>query len=184
MAKNTDSSQAVVAHSGGPGSWFSEFEASLIYRASSRTARPTQRNPVSRNQNKQANLLLFHKTLGSVLSTHMLTSNHLYRSSPGINTLFWPLRTLPTRGRQTHTHMKTKQPYTQDNKGMCHHNGHRTGICFAYTNLFIHFELFLLSFEILSCNSPSLPSESSHKPLLALLFHCCSFQRLKSFPSS
>jgi hypothetical protein len=36
----------------------SEFEASLVYRVSSRTARATQRNPVSKNQNnnnKQTN---------------------------------------------------------------------------------------------------------------------------------
>jgi hypothetical protein len=30
----------------------SEFEDSLIYRVSSRTARATQRNPVSKNKNK------------------------------------------------------------------------------------------------------------------------------------
>jgi hypothetical protein len=30
-----------------------EFEASLVYRVSSRTARATQRNPVSKNKNKQ-----------------------------------------------------------------------------------------------------------------------------------
>jgi hypothetical protein len=33
----------------------SEFEASLVYKVSSRTARATQRNPVSKNQNKQTN---------------------------------------------------------------------------------------------------------------------------------
>jgi hypothetical protein len=35
----------------------SEFDASLVYRVSSRTARATQRNPVSKNQetNKQTN---------------------------------------------------------------------------------------------------------------------------------
>jgi hypothetical protein len=31
---------------GGRGRWLSEFEASLVYRVSSRTARATQRNPV------------------------------------------------------------------------------------------------------------------------------------------
>jgi hypothetical protein len=31
---------------GGRGRWISEFEASLVYRVSSRTARDTQRNPV------------------------------------------------------------------------------------------------------------------------------------------
>jgi hypothetical protein len=34
---------------GGRGRWISEFEASLVYRVSSRTARATQRNPVSKN---------------------------------------------------------------------------------------------------------------------------------------
>ncbi|MGE9640927.1 hypothetical protein ACQP3J_28165, partial [Escherichia coli] len=35
--------------------WISEFENILVYRASSRTARATQRNPVSKNKTKQAN---------------------------------------------------------------------------------------------------------------------------------
>jgi hypothetical protein len=33
--------------------WISEFEASLVYRVSSRTARATQRNPVSKNQKEK-----------------------------------------------------------------------------------------------------------------------------------
>jgi hypothetical protein len=40
---------------GGRGRQISEFEASLVYRVSSRTARATQRNPVSKNKNKQIN---------------------------------------------------------------------------------------------------------------------------------
>jgi hypothetical protein len=41
---------------GGRGRWISEVEASLVYRVSSRTARPIQRNPVSKNQtNKNKN---------------------------------------------------------------------------------------------------------------------------------
>jgi hypothetical protein len=36
----------------GRGRWISEFEASLVYRVSSRTARATQRNPVLK-KNKQ-----------------------------------------------------------------------------------------------------------------------------------
>jgi hypothetical protein len=50
------SRRAVVAqsqHSGGRGRRISEFEASLVYRVSSRTARATQRNPVSKNQKKK-----------------------------------------------------------------------------------------------------------------------------------
>jgi hypothetical protein len=35
---------------GGRGRLISEFEASLVYKVSSRTARATQRNPVSKKQ--------------------------------------------------------------------------------------------------------------------------------------
>jgi hypothetical protein len=45
----------VVAHTqhlGGRGRQISELEASLVYRVSSRTVRATQRNPVSKKQNK------------------------------------------------------------------------------------------------------------------------------------
>jgi hypothetical protein len=35
------------------GRWISEFEASLVYKISSRTARATQRNPVSKKQKKK-----------------------------------------------------------------------------------------------------------------------------------
>jgi hypothetical protein len=38
-----------------PGRRISEFEASLVYKVSSRTARATPRNPVSKNKNKQTN---------------------------------------------------------------------------------------------------------------------------------
>jgi hypothetical protein len=43
---------------GGRGRWISEFEASLVYRVSSRTARTIQKNLVSKNKqtnNKQTN---------------------------------------------------------------------------------------------------------------------------------
>jgi hypothetical protein len=42
---------------GGRGRWISEFEASLVYRVSSRTARAIWRNSVSKNkkQNKTKN---------------------------------------------------------------------------------------------------------------------------------
>jgi hypothetical protein len=41
---------------GGRGRWISEFEASLDYRVISRTARATQRNPVSKqNKRKKSN---------------------------------------------------------------------------------------------------------------------------------
>jgi hypothetical protein len=51
----------VVAHAFNPSTWeaesrqISEFDASLVYRVSSRTARAIQRNPVSKKQ-KQTNI--------------------------------------------------------------------------------------------------------------------------------
>jgi hypothetical protein len=45
---------------GGRGRWISEFEASLVYRVSSRTARGRQRNSVSKN--KQTNKQTKNKT--------------------------------------------------------------------------------------------------------------------------
>jgi hypothetical protein len=35
---------------GGRGRWISEFEANLVYKGSSRTARALQRNPISKNK--------------------------------------------------------------------------------------------------------------------------------------
>jgi hypothetical protein len=40
---------------GGRGRQISEFEASLVYKVSSRTARAIQRNPVSENQKQKIN---------------------------------------------------------------------------------------------------------------------------------
>jgi hypothetical protein len=52
---------------GDRGRWISEFKASLVYRVSSRTARATQRNPVSKNQkpnqNKTKNLPLENRLM-------------------------------------------------------------------------------------------------------------------------
>jgi hypothetical protein len=41
---------------GGRGRWISEFEASLVYRVSSRTARATQRNLVSEKKKREREL--------------------------------------------------------------------------------------------------------------------------------
>jgi hypothetical protein len=40
-------------HSGGRGRRISEFEASLVYKVSSRTARAIQRNPVFKKKKKE-----------------------------------------------------------------------------------------------------------------------------------
>jgi hypothetical protein len=42
---------------GGRGRRISEFKASLVYKVSSRTARATQRNPVSKNQKKKKEMV-------------------------------------------------------------------------------------------------------------------------------
>ena len=58
LTKTSYDCQAVVAHTfnpstlGGRGRRISEFEVSLVYRVSSRTARATQRNPVSKKPNE------------------------------------------------------------------------------------------------------------------------------------
>jgi hypothetical protein len=47
-------------HLGGRGRRISDFEASLVYKVSSRTARATQRNPVLKNQkNKKIKKIKF-----------------------------------------------------------------------------------------------------------------------------
>jgi hypothetical protein len=47
---------------GGRGRWISEFKASLVYRVSSRTARATQRNPVSKKKKKKKSKTKTKKT--------------------------------------------------------------------------------------------------------------------------
>jgi hypothetical protein len=49
---------------GGRGRRISEFEASLVYRVSSRTARATQRNPVSENKQTKKNVAYFKIRIG------------------------------------------------------------------------------------------------------------------------
>jgi hypothetical protein len=44
---------------GGRGRGISEFEASLVYRVSSRTARTIQRNPVLKNKQRKNTSVLF-----------------------------------------------------------------------------------------------------------------------------
>jgi hypothetical protein len=68
---------------GGRGRWISEFDASLVYRVSSRTARATQRNPdlknkTKQNQNKKKNqVVMGTKELQTVLCNARLDGTHL-----------------------------------------------------------------------------------------------------------
>jgi hypothetical protein len=62
---------------GGRGRQISEFEASLVYRVSSRTARATQRNPVLKKQNKTKNKQTTQTFKGITLGFLFLFHNFL-----------------------------------------------------------------------------------------------------------
>jgi hypothetical protein len=70
----------VVAHTSNPstqegkGRQISEFEASLVYRVSSRTARAIQRNPVSKKQNNNKIYILGVGGCPSYLINHKYPS--------------------------------------------------------------------------------------------------------------
>jgi hypothetical protein len=77
---------------GGRGRWISEFEASLVYKVSSRTARATQKNPVLKNQKKKKkkrkkkkpNPCNVYINISESLPTKMAASNsHLPGIVPG-----------------------------------------------------------------------------------------------------
>jgi hypothetical protein len=64
---------------GGRDKWISEFEASLDYRVSSRTARATQGNPVSKkkkNKKKQKNKKQTNKKKGEKMTQSVYTDFH------------------------------------------------------------------------------------------------------------
>jgi hypothetical protein len=61
---------------GGRGRQISEFEASLVYKVSSRTARAIQRNPVSNNNNNNNNKEL-HGLQGFKKNVQIFTSSFL-----------------------------------------------------------------------------------------------------------
>jgi hypothetical protein len=95
---------------GGRGRQISEFKASLVYRVSSRTARATQRNTVSKSKQKQQNkptnqtkeyLLLFQ----NLLNTNMVAVSN--SSCRGFDTLFWPPWVLQACGAHTYMQVKT-----------------------------------------------------------------------------
>jgi hypothetical protein len=72
-----DLSRAVVAHifdpsMGGRGRQISEFEASLVYKVSSRTARAIQRNPVSKTKTKTKTKTKRNKTKNKHGSIYIL----------------------------------------------------------------------------------------------------------------
>jgi hypothetical protein len=75
----------VVVHAFNPsrGTWISKFEASVVYRVSSRTARATQRNPVLKNKTKtNKKLKLKDPSLPkSKISRYQKTLSHGYKQA-------------------------------------------------------------------------------------------------------
>jgi hypothetical protein len=65
---------------GGRGRWISEFEASLVYGVSSRTARVVQRNPVSK---KQTNKRGKNTELSSWLKFHRMLVHRVFQKGSG-----------------------------------------------------------------------------------------------------
>jgi hypothetical protein len=59
---------------GGRGRWISEFEASLVYRVSSRTARAIQRNPVSETKQNKTKQNIERDKLACIKPSGKLTS--------------------------------------------------------------------------------------------------------------
>jgi hypothetical protein len=66
----------------------SEFEASLVYRVSSRTARATQRNPVSKRQTNKHKERNYYKLSppenihGTLKAKDFIASQPIYREFP------------------------------------------------------------------------------------------------------
>jgi hypothetical protein len=63
---------------GGRGRQISEFEASLVYRVSSRTARAIQRNPVSKNKQQKKPITTTTKKTVKISFTCWFTRLALY----------------------------------------------------------------------------------------------------------
>jgi hypothetical protein len=63
---------------GGRGRQISEFEASLVYKVSSRTARATQRNPVSKKKKKIKMEIGIEQRWGQQSSRASQQSYHFY----------------------------------------------------------------------------------------------------------
>jgi hypothetical protein len=70
---------------GGRGKQISEFEASLVYKVSSRTARAIQRNPVSKTKQNKTKI----KTKQNQKQTNKQTKNNM-KKSKDVQKRFFP----------------------------------------------------------------------------------------------
>jgi hypothetical protein len=74
---------------GGRGRRISEFEANLVYKESSRTARATQRNPVSKYQKKKKKKMekVLNLLVGNINRKHVSLEMCVPLSSQALRTL-------------------------------------------------------------------------------------------------
>jgi hypothetical protein len=88
---------------GGKGRQISEFEASLVYRVSSRTARATKRNPVSKNKNKEQTNK--QKRMLTALAEDLRPSTHIRKLTMAYKFSFMRIPLLYSKGTYTHMHI-------------------------------------------------------------------------------
>jgi hypothetical protein len=89
---------------GGRGRWISEFEASLVYRVRSRTARATQRNPVSKNKKKKKKKELTAESAGELAQRLRALAQ---KTQVQLSALTWQLKTVTS-----HTYKQAGHRYT------------------------------------------------------------------------
>jgi hypothetical protein len=98
---------------GGRGRWISEFQASLVYKVSSQSARVTQRNPASKNK-KNNKLRAEHAQSLAECSLSLLPIKVLWKNCPQ------PFSTVPLRYIAMSTHWLTKDSPTLQMKNRVH----------------------------------------------------------------
>jgi hypothetical protein len=87
---------------GGRGRWISEFKASLVYKVSARTAKATQKNPVSKKPKQTNKQKKNHTIAGWWWWQQQLTETVVAHTfNPSIQAgQWWRMPLIPALGRQ------------------------------------------------------------------------------------
>jgi hypothetical protein len=78
---------------GGRGRWISKFEASLVYKVSSRTVRATQRNPVSKKKKKKKVRALLYRKVKHFMETKKQTNKQTNKQLTSLASMSEKLKT-------------------------------------------------------------------------------------------